>query len=379
MKPGPPADTYPRWHRLCQQFATAFPPERHAGMDLVVAVSGGADSVALLRLLVSVWAAEPTTRRRSISVAHFNHATRGTESDGDQRFVAKLALDLGIDFSTQSAEPEVDDRSCQVADSPASDSPAIDSPASEEHFRRQRYRFLQECVASRGARCLLTAHTADDQVETLLHHLLRGTGPAGLCGIPARRPLGEDFLLVRPLLGFRRQALREGLEEIGQAWREDRSNAELVYQRNWIRGELLPLIRDRYPVADDAILRLVDTQSRWQQALQEQAQQWLDGHVRILPPGVHIRRGPVAPAVLGLAVGTIWDRLEWPRQRLAKIHHQLLWQLVCSPSSDIAPNQNGAANRDLVATDLPGGIRARVVATDEVRIEPTRRNGPQEI
>lgn len=378
MKPGLPAKPYPRWSRLCKKFAAAFPPERHAGMGLVVAVSGGADSVALLRLLVDIWTAGPSTHRRSISVAHFNHATRGTESDGDQRFVAKLAEDLGIEFNTRSAEDWVADRACLVADSPASGSPAIGFPTSEEQFRRQRYRFLRECVASRGARYLLTAHTADDQVETLLHHLLRGTGPAGLCGIPARRPLGEDFLLVRPLLEFRRQALRDGLEEIGQAWREDSSNDELVYQRNWIRGELLPLIRDRYPLADDAILRLVDTQSRWQQALREQAQQWFDAHVRILPPGVHVRRGPVAPAVLGLAIGMIWDRLEWPRQRLAKFHHQLLWQLVCSPSADVAPDRNREANRAPVATDLPGGIRARVLA-DEVRIEPTRRNGPEEI
>jgi len=221
-------------------------------------------------------------------------------------------------------------------------------------MRQRRYRFLHRIVAARGARCLLTAHTADDQIETVLHHLFRGTGPAGLCGIPETRPLGHDFVLRRPLLGLGRLQLRAGLKEIGQTWREDASNDNHDFQRNWIRGELLPQIRGRYPAADGAILRLVETQNQWHLNLHRQAVQWLEERAVFADQQVQLARGPVDPAVFALALTSIWDRFGWPRQALTAKHHQAVAALV--------------AGVQRTAVTLPGEIRAAIVGKTTVVI-----------
>lgn len=370
MKPLAQPETGPTaWAELCRRFATAFCPQRHAGIGILVAVSGGADSVALLRLIIDVWRASPAASIDSLAVAHFNHGTRGEEADQDQRFVRDLAGQFALRFMTETdtATPQ---RFEEVGGVTAPGSPlALD----EASLRENRYAFFQRCLAASGARCLLTAHTADDQVETLLHHLFRGTGPSGLCGIPKQRPIADDFMLVRPLLGFRREALRAGLSEIGQIWHEDRSNQSLRYRRNWIRRELLPMIRSQYPEADQAILRLIETQSNWDQTLRNQARVWMEECVCLDPTVVRIVRGPVSAAVFGLAIGILWDHFGWPRRRLDARHHQELWQLVCSSNSDgYAVGQGGdiSAERAVMKTlNLPGQLRARITGKDEVRIE----------
>ncbi len=324
------------WSSLCLRFAQAFFPQRYARLGIVVAVSGGADSVALLRLITDVWDSHPDTDRRQLVAAHYNHATRGEDSAEDQRFVAALAQSLRIDFVTDT---------CQDAAAGA---------AGEESLRERRYDFLRRVVAARGARCVLTAHTADDQVETVLHHLLRGTGPSGLCGIPALRTLAEDFVLHRPLLTTRRTELRAGLSELGQRWREDPSNDDVDYQRNWIRNALLPQIRSRYPAADQAILRLVHSQTQWQQTLRGQAQRWIDARAVIIDDQVTIRRGPIEPSVFALAMTLIWQRSSWPRQSLGAKHYRAIAALV-------------AGDRD-AAVSLPGAIRAEAADADRVLI-----------
>jgi tRNA(Ile)-lysidine synthase len=357
------------WADLCRRFAATFSPQRHTGIGVVVAVSGGADSVALLRLVVDAWAACPAASIESIVVAHYNHGTRGEEAERDQRFVRDLACRLTVRFMTEtdtgtpqkSSEPEVTAK------------PAPPLPTDEASLREKRYAFLRRCLADSGARCLLTAHTADDQVETLLHHLFRGTGPGGLCGIPKQRPIADDFMLVRPLLGFRRETLRAGLNEIGQSWCEDRSNHSLRYRRNWIRQELLPMIRSQYPEAEQAILRLIETQSHWNQSLRDQARDWIEEHVRLDPKVARIVRGPVSTAVFGLAIGILWDHFRWPRQQLDARHHQRLWQLVCSSNADgDAVRQGRATSGNRVPTtslNLPGQVRAWITGEGEVQIE----------
>jgi tRNA(Ile)-lysidine synthase len=316
------------WPSLCQRFAQAFDPQRHARLGIVIAVSGGADSIALLRLIADVWDTHEKTDRRQLIVAHFNHATRGEDSDADQRFVGELAQSLEIEFVTETL-------GLPYGTQEASD---------EESLRKRRYDFLRRTVAARGGRCVLTAHTADDQVETVLHHLFRGTGPAGLCGIPAARTLAEDFMLLRPLLSISKADLRAGLIEIGQPWREDHSNNDSDYQRNWIRNELLPQIRSRYPAADDAILRLVQSQSQWHQALRRHAQRWIDDQLAFVDDQIRIRRGPVEPPVFGLALTMIWDRAGWPRQSLSAMHFQSMAALVAGDGD--------------AAVNLPGNVRA---------------------
>ncbi len=353
----PSVSRFAVWSTLSQHLAKAFPPEQHARLRIVVGVSGGADSVALLRLLAELWQSHPRTDHRHLIAAHYNHGVRGESSAEDQRFVAALAKSLAVEFATETDPDALSQRPTDSGDSaeggeqsaqPLLETPPgdVDLPASwsEGAMRQRRYQFLHRIVAARGARCLLTAHTADDQIETVLHHLFRGTGPAGLCGIPETRPLGHDFVLRRPLLSVGRLQLRAGLTEIGQTWREDQSNDNHDYQRNWIRGELLPQIRSRYPAADGAILRLVETQNQWHQNLHRQAMQWLDERVVFVDQQVRIERGAVDPAVFALALTTIWDRCGWPRQALAAKHHQAVAALV--------------AGEQRTAVTLPGAIRA---------------------
>jgi tRNA(Ile)-lysidine synthase len=199
-----------------------------------VAVSGGADSVALLRILESL-------RDRlgiTLLVVHFNHKLRGAESDADARFVEDLARGRGLEYIG----------GCEDVAAAA----AAHKWNLEDAARRLRYAFFERVVAEGKATRVVVAHTANDQAETVLAHILRGTGPAGLAGIyPA---VGS---VVRPLLGERREDLREYLRGLGQNWREDSTNRDLSKQRARIREQLLPLLeRDFSPRAVDRLAGL---------------------------------------------------------------------------------------------------------------------------
>ncbi len=196
-----------------------------------VAVSGGGDSLALLRLLDALRADLGIT----LLVVHFNHGLRAAESDEDARFVAELARTRGIGFVLGSEDVAA------IADQ--------NGWNLEDAGRRLRYEFFQRLVEEGHATRIAVAHTADDQAETVLAHIMRGTGPAGLGGIhPAVGPV------VRPLLGVRREDLRSYLREIGQTWREDSTNKDLSRTRARIREQLLPqLQRDFSPQVVDRL------------------------------------------------------------------------------------------------------------------------------
>lgn len=306
----PPESSFVTWQKLCQSFATVFPPDHYGRVGIVLAVSGGADSVALARLVTHLWSGSANAALELVTLAHYNHKLRGPASDADQRFVEQLGRQLNVSVAI----------GCSLD--------SFGMAADEAGLRDKRYEFLRNTVATRGARCLLTAHNADDQIETVLHHLFRGTGPVGLCGIPARRSLEHDFQLLRPLLGFRSEALRAGLREIGQDWCEDHTNTETQYSRNWIRGELLPLIRKRYPAVDHAILRLIDTQGGWHQLIARLADDWMETNAHVVAGQLSLRQGPVDPAVLAVAITVLWDRMGWPRRNLSANHHLAMHNLV---------------------------------------------------
>lgn len=197
---------------------------------LVLAVSGGADSMALLHAAAL---AAPAMGWR-IHVAHLDHALR-QESADDADFVtdAARALDLPVTV-----------RRTDVAALARAEGRSI-----EDAGREARYRFLEEVAARTGAR-IVTAHTADDAAETVLLNLLRGAGPSGVHGIPQRR--GR---IVRPLIGERRATLRAALDAAGIAYRDDPSNADPAYLRNRVRHELLPLMESLRHGAVEAIAR----------------------------------------------------------------------------------------------------------------------------
>lgn len=196
----------------------------------VVAVSGGSDSVGLLRFLHGIGV--------SISVAHLNHGTRGDASRLDAEFVEDLAKTLQVPFDLGQWEP---------------------SRAShfESDARKARLDWLGSVAMRRGAGAVVLGHTLDDQAETVLHRVLRGTGLRGMAAIPSRRRLLQSVVLLRPFLGVTRQQIRDWLALENQAYREDASNADLNQTRARIRNDLIPKLEaECNPKVKEALARL---------------------------------------------------------------------------------------------------------------------------
>jgi len=195
-----------------------------AGERVGVAVSGGADSVALLRLLLELREELGIV----LSVVHFNHKLRGKASDKDEAFVTALAEKSGLSMHVGHAN---------VAKKAKQEKTNLEDAA-----RRARYTFFKKLTEGGMVDVVATAHTADDQAETVLAHILRGTGLAGLAGI---HPVTNDGI-VRPLLEVRRGDLRSYLRSKKQVWREDATNRDTSRQRARMRKKLLPLLEREF-------------------------------------------------------------------------------------------------------------------------------------
>ena len=209
------------------------------GEKVVAAVSGGPDSVALLHALWSVRGELGI----SLHVAHLNHSFRGEESDKDAEYVRELAANLGLDCTVEKIDVPQIQRSLRLS--------------AEEAARLVRYEFLERVAADERADHIATGHTADDQVETVLLNLLRGTGVDGLSGMPPVR--GK---IVRPLIGIRRSEVEEYVEQNDLRPRVDTTNLLAAFTRNKVRLELLPLLRREFnPEIDTAILHLAELAS----------------------------------------------------------------------------------------------------------------------
>lgn len=194
-----------------------------AGERVGVGVSGGADSVALLMLFLEL----RDQLGIVVSVAHLNHKLRGATADADEKFVAKLVAKHGLVFHCESLD---------VAARAKREKANV-----EDSGRRARYEFFSRLVAEGKVDRVAVAHTADDQAETVLAHMLRGTGLAGLGGI---HPRTES--VVRPLLDIRRAELRAYLRAKKQKWREDATNQDTSRTRARIRKKLLPLLEREF-------------------------------------------------------------------------------------------------------------------------------------
>ncbi|MZP29332.1 tRNA lysidine(34) synthetase TilS [Heliobacterium undosum] len=198
---------------------------------VLIAVSGGIDSISLLLLFHQ---AAPQLDLK-LSVAHYHHGLRGEAADGDEAFAAALAGRLGLPFYRERAPEEWWTR----------------EPGTKmEAARRLRYDFLGRVAKAADADRIALGHHADDQVETVLFHFLRGSGLRGLAGMPIRR--GP---YIRPLLTFRRAELEAFLQAERQEWRHDASNDSTLYTRNRIRHGLIPLLHDYNPRFAEAIGR----------------------------------------------------------------------------------------------------------------------------
>ncbi len=211
------------------------------GQAVLVGVSGGPDSVALLAVLREL--ARRPDRAYRLSAAHLDHGLRDS-GEADAGFVADLAGRWDIPCVVERRE---------VRGAAAAERLSVEAAA-----RKVRYDFLAEAARRRGATAVAVGHHADDNVETVLYRIVRGTHLRGLSGIPAKRPLGAGGLqLVRPLLAARREEIEAYCRRQQLTWRIDETNADAAYRRNFIRHELLPLLRERLnDRADDAVLRL---------------------------------------------------------------------------------------------------------------------------
>lgn len=316
---------------------TAWLTDTWRSCHVLVAVSGGADSVALLRSLVKTSQLSPGNGR--LIVGHFNHRTRGQASDDDATWVAELAERLGL----------------EVAIGRARHAGAL---ASEDHARRARYKFLQLTAEQHGARYVATAHTANDQAETVLLRILRGSGIDGLAGMPFARPLGPAVTLVRPMLGVTREQVEAHLRQLGQDFRHDATNETSHFTRNWVRRELLPMLRSHLPQdPSESLLRLADQATQWRLAIDSIASVLAESTTRVEQVGSTARirldasKLATQPAiVIQQVVRVAWRSVGWPEQAMGMTE----WQRVAIAVTDTAAS----------TFQLPGGVMVDRQGTD---------------
>ncbi|NTU67950.1 MAG: tRNA lysidine(34) synthetase TilS [Chlorobiaceae bacterium] len=194
-----------------------------AGDVVLVAVSGGADSMALLALLM---ASRPVVGY-GIAVAHANFGLRGEASDGDEEFVKEVCRRLGVECHTLRFDARGDAETWRRS--------------LEETARMQRYGFFDELCEAFGYTRVATGHHAGDNAETMLFNLFRGTSPGGFRGIRA-----VNGRIVRPLLPFGREELAAYLDSKGITWRTDATNLDTVHDRNFIRHRVIPVVEERF-------------------------------------------------------------------------------------------------------------------------------------
>jgi len=322
---------------------------RHAlpggGADRVlVALSGGADSVALLLLLREL------ERQGVLAVAgaaHLNHQLRGADSNADEAFCVELAGRIGIPIVTERAD---------IAALAREQKRSIEDAA-----RTARYAFLERAAGTLRADVIAVGHTLDDQAETFLLRLLRGAGTRGLAAIhprvrlPVLAPSARKWV-IRPLLDVHRAELRDYLAAACATFREDASNADVAFERNRVRHELLPLLRSRFSPAIDKVLAR-------EAALARQDEEFLSAEAiklasRIVLTDVDIRIDAAglaaAPRALSSRVALVaLQRLAGPRF----IHFEHVERLLA-----LAESANAGA------VSLPGQNAVRV--GDEIRLRP---------
>lgn len=264
----------------------------NAGDRVGIALSGGADSVALLRVLVTLRSELGVV----LSAIHINHHLRGAESDADALFAVELGRQFELETHSRDAETTGYSRDHNLG--------------LEAAGRALRYRIFAEIAAEQRLNCIATGHTLDDQSETVMFKFVRGAWTRGLAGIypvrePATGPEGDagQTRIVRPLLGIRRKELREYLDLLQQPWREDATNADLKFTRNRVRHELLPLLEGNYNPAIAEVLTGTAEIAR-------EEQQYWDGKVAAL--------WEECAADLSVTAGEL--RFSFDRERFRNLH-----------------------------------------------------------
>ena len=305
--------------------------------SVVAAVSGGPDSMALLILLD--WLRG--TLGFELHVAHADHGLRGEEAQEDARFVESAARDMGLPVTIGRLDVDALRAGSRMS--------------VEEAAREARYAFLVETAAGIEASAIALGHTADDQAETVLMHLLRGSGTGGLAGMPEVSLLpesryGERMALVRPLLDFTKAETRAYCKLRGVTPREDSSNSSLEFTRNRVRLELMPRLEQYNPRFRDALLRLSASAARDLDFLEQtvsEARQQLE--VSGVQGGTAVSRSgfrALHPAVRRHLLRLVYRELAGATKELTHRHVEDMVRL--------------ASGRTGAWTALPGGLRYEV-------------------
>lgn len=302
----------------------------HVGNRWLIAVSGGPDSMALLR------AAQIYSRNHCCEIicGHVDHQLR-PESGTDSRWVEEQCIALGIPCRVERIElPHTNEHRTAI----------------EEQARNARYEALVRMAQDSQATAIVTGHTADDNAETVLHHLFRGSGLRGLSGIPEMRCLPSGHSLWRPFLGIRREEIVNTLTRYQQPSLIDQSNASDVFTRNRLRNELIPwLERELNPRSVEALLRVAEQANDWQSWIECEAQRCLAAAlIEPVTDVVRLRRDVLVaahPALLRECFVRLWVRLNWPRKSMTAEH----WKRLAEVCQEDGPP----------AVQMPGGRDVR--------------------
>lgn len=305
----------------------------------LVAVSGGPDSVALLHAVAQQFQASPSSG--PLLVGHLNHGLRDIQSDQDELFVRDLA-------ATLAARTGLENLQFVSAKISVAQEATRTRKNLEETARKLRYAWLTEQARARSLRWILTAHTLNDQAETVLFHILRGTGIRGLCGMKARRRLEAGIWLYRPWLEVGRDEIVGYLKHNDLEYRIDSSNADLRFTRNRIRRELIPRLEAEFNGRlQESLAALADHAARATRLLDRElneilkrAEQPRVGNLLVLKRDSLER---LSEESLRSLFALLWRREGWPRCQMGKRQWVLLARWIHAPGSTM---------------DLPGGIRA---------------------
>lgn len=333
--------------RLDTEVAAALRRAGYSGNDssLLVSVSGGADSTALIHCLSRI----KDAHRLRLHVAHLNHKLRGDESDRDAQFVLDLARELGLEATIEEGDVLAYRKERRIS-------------SLEQASREFRYRFLAQVAGTIGATAVVVAHTADDLAETILLHIMRGSGASGLRGMTELSPWpwpnpchpnpchNEEcgLMLFRPLLSLSKADTLGYCRELGKDYREDSSNSLPDFTRNRIRLNLLPLLESEFnPKVREALVRLSQTTSLELDYMDGETNR-LWGQVAMeTNGGVDFRQPELAqahPALQKLLLRKAYSHIAGDTRRLSQRHLEAMAGLV----------QSSPAGRSL---DLPGGLK----------------------
>ena len=332
---------------MIDEILANWPLQQWHNSRVIIAVSGGADSMALLD---SLW--KLSSKKENLFVFHCNHRQRGEESDADASFVQE--------------QSNLRELTCCVAQ--LTDEECLHH--SEDELRQIRYHYLREFACRINASWIALGHNADDNIETFLHRLIRGSGTRGLRGIPLKRNFirstTHDVMLIRPLLTVYRSTILSWLQSHDIPYRNDSSNRDSKYTRNKIRNELIPVLDFLAgPDWKERIASLMDSNAVEHERINSQAEKLLassiwnkqpDGSVEMI---VSDLTAVDWPALREFFVG-LWHLQNWPLREMSKRHWRHIEEMLNRSSSNPHP----------MRVDLPGHLRLEI-RRGKLRIVPS--------